>query len=1133
MLTDGMADSVCGSLTIRLLGEIELRRDGARVTLPASRRTRALLAYLVMSEGAVARSSLCDLLWDGPDDPRAALRWSLSKLRPLLDDASHKRIVASRTHVAFDAADACIDTAKVQSLLASGAESMPLSTLEEAATLLRGEFISGLDLPSCYRFHNWCVAQRESFGHMRKTVLRALVAKMNGDEPAALQRGRELVEADPLDEAAHATLIGLLHGAGRHTDAEHHHDYARALMRRELGASASATLDDLIRHLRLGQRAMTRVDESISHLALRNSVEHQQFPSPPPLVGRTAECTELDTLLSAPPTSPKLTLLSGEPGIGKTRLLDYFEKQASISGAVMLRGRCYQAEMIRPYGIWIDALRAVAANDVIACGEPLAPFVSAASAAMPGTQPDQGDREQFFEGVMALLERLSCNRRLAIVLDDLQWLDEASAALLHFALRRLGGQLIVFVATARIAEVDDNPWARMLLQSLSRDGKLNRVPLRPLLAADVETIVAALGNNMSAGRALRESGGNPLYLVELTRAATPERGDWPPSIATLIEERLTVLDHPTRNLLCFAATIGRSFAPEQLAELTDKPLQDILASLTGLERRGLIAPNQSGFDFAHDLVRETVYQTLSQPHRRAMHHQIARQLLAASRYDPQLHGAVVHHATLAEDPLMTARACVEASHHCLRVFAVAEALAVAERGIAHARAIAPGSERVRLNIQLLTARLVAAACSGDRRPAALEEELEQAIREAEALSLHADVVQALHSLSWLTQQANEVERTRLVTIRAETAARRADAITRCKQLANTGRCLLELERDLSRARSVLHEAGAMAQVCDLRVVELMWGEALLARTDGNIDFARARMTDAVAQARLTGDHWREYQCLVWLATIDLECGAFEEVSRLTDEITAAAMKLGDSGAPYANVIGEIARLRLAGDDPHSHIFHGLDGLRQADDKRHLCRALNEAALLFLDWSWNGKAGIHATEALSAASALHSTTEMIVATAILRIGALGRRCGARRAPHRVLVRIAERSSTGSPERRGNRASTNSVPDDYNGNANAYALALTDERSKWRCEMTHVVVERSFPMPQSDEDLAVAEDRLAPCSELYGVVWKRSVVSSDRRHMICEYEAPDAETVRKVQKEAGAVFDHVWSGEIIGG
>ncbi|MFM0140203.1 nickel-binding protein [Caballeronia grimmiae] len=83
------------------------------------------------------------------------------------------------------------------------------------------------------------------------------------------------------------------------------------------------------------------------------------------------------------------------------------------------------------------------------------------------------------------------------------------------------------------------------------------------------------------------------------------------------------------------------------------------------------------------------------------------------------------------------------------------------------------------------------------------------------------------------------------------------------------------------------------------------------------------------------------------------------------------------------------------------------------------------------------------------------------------------------------------------------------------------------------MSHVVVERSFATPQSDEDLSIVEDRLAPCSEVRGVVWIRSVLSVDRLHMVCEYEAPDAQTVRDVQREAGAAFDHIWSGTVIQG
>ncbi|KXU83850.1 transcriptional regulator [Paraburkholderia monticola] len=984
---EGIGDTASANLSICLLGEIEVRRDGAGMSLPASRRTRALLAYLVSCGGAVARSTLCDLLWDGPDDPRAALRWSLTKLRPLVDDALHTRIVASRTHVAFDAAGAFIDTTTVTTLLASVTEAMPLATLERAAVLLRGDFVSGLDLPSCYRFHNWCVSQREHFGRMRKTVLRALIGRMGGDPVAAVQRGRELVEADPLDETTHATLIRLLHGAGRHADAENHYAYAHELLRRELGAASCTTLDDQIRHIRQDLRTATVKDEP-AHGDPREIVDDQRSLPAPPLVGRGEERMKLDALLTSPLASGGLTLLAGEPGIGKTRLLDYFSARASSAGFIVLRGRCYEVETIRPYGIWIDALHAVAPDILSASDEALTPLLRPMSARTPEIQQDEGNRERFFEAVVALLGRLCDGHRLAIVLDDLHWLDEASAALLHFVLRRLDGRPIAFLAAARIAEADDNRWARTLLQSFSREGKLARVLLSPLSVTDVETLLATSGTDMLREQAARESGGNPLYLLELTRARNANADDAARSINTLIADRLAPLAHATRELLSFAAVIGRGFTPEQLAGLLERPLREILPCLTELERRGLIAPaTEAEFDFAHDLVRQAVYRTLSQPHKRAMHHQIARQLLAASKDDPRLHGEVVHHATLADDSLMTARACVEASNYCLHVFAVAEARSVAERGLAHVRALPRGSERIRLQIQLLTARVVAAASSGDTCPALLEEEFERAIQDAEALSLHAEVVQGLHSLSWITQQANDIERTRQVTIRAESAARKADTTTRCKQLANTGRCLLELERDLPRARSVLHEAGAMAERRGLHVVELMWGEALLARADGKLDIACASLTDAVSQAHSTGEHWREYQCLVWLAMMNLERGAYAEVIRLAGAIVEAAQKMGDSGAPFTDVLGNIASLRLAGDEPLSQAFDALDALRQADDKRHLCYALNEAALVSRDWGCAAKARAYATEALAAAEVLHSTTEMIVATAVLIDSAL--------------------------------------------------------------------------------------------------------------------------------------------------
>ncbi|MBI5719750.1 MAG: DUF4242 domain-containing protein [Burkholderiales bacterium] len=81
------------------------------------------------------------------------------------------------------------------------------------------------------------------------------------------------------------------------------------------------------------------------------------------------------------------------------------------------------------------------------------------------------------------------------------------------------------------------------------------------------------------------------------------------------------------------------------------------------------------------------------------------------------------------------------------------------------------------------------------------------------------------------------------------------------------------------------------------------------------------------------------------------------------------------------------------------------------------------------------------------------------------------------------------------------------------------------------MARIVVERSFDSPQSDADMKIVADRERPCLAAYQVAWKRSVISTDRKRIICEYEAADAETMRRIQREAGAQFDRVWVGDVI--
>lgn len=107
-------------LTLRLLGEIALDRGGTPLTLPASKKTRALLAYLAVSAKAHRRERLCTMFWEVPDDPRGALRWSLSKLRTLVDEPERTRVIADRDTVALDADGLVIDVLEARRRLAKG-----------------------------------------------------------------------------------------------------------------------------------------------------------------------------------------------------------------------------------------------------------------------------------------------------------------------------------------------------------------------------------------------------------------------------------------------------------------------------------------------------------------------------------------------------------------------------------------------------------------------------------------------------------------------------------------------------------------------------------------------------------------------------------------------------------------------------------------------------------------------------------------------------------------------------------------------------------------------------------------------------------------------------------------------------
>jgi TolB-like protein/DNA-binding SARP family transcriptional activator len=226
-------------LEFRVLGEFEVVRDGDTVTLPPSRKTRALLAYLALIRRRHRREELCQTFWDVPDDPRGALRWSLSKIRPLVDDPSYPRLVADRQTVELRTEGLDIDLFAAQARAA--AEDPGTDDLARAASLFRGPLLADLDLTANSEFHIWLLGLREDARKLQSQILHALTKQLGATPHEALPFARELVRVDPYDEAAWALLIPTLASAGRSGEVRQQYQAGQRALR-EVGGGSGALL---------------------------------------------------------------------------------------------------------------------------------------------------------------------------------------------------------------------------------------------------------------------------------------------------------------------------------------------------------------------------------------------------------------------------------------------------------------------------------------------------------------------------------------------------------------------------------------------------------------------------------------------------------------------------------------------------------------------------------------------------------------------------------------------------------------------------------------------------------------------------------------------------------------------------
>jgi DNA-binding SARP family transcriptional activator len=611
-------------LDIRVLGALDLRLGERRLPPLESARAESLLTYLLVHRDAPQpRERIAFVLWPDSTEPQARtnLRKVLHTLRHALPDADRFLEVTQRTLQWRPDAPCSLDLAIFEDAIARSRWE-DLNALREAVEAYGGDLLAS-------SYDEWLIDERERlrelYAHALERLAEALAQR--GDHADAVRYGERLLRLDPLREESCRLVMRLHDSRG---------DRARAL--RTYHACASA----LARELAAEPSAATRAAYDALVPALQTApVEDAQAP-PEALIGRDAERARLTALWRAGERGRALlVLVSGEAGIGKSRLVAELRRDCARAGAATAHARCYPAEGALAYGpiaSWLrsDALVARRGRlDQARLSElaRLLPELSATPAAPVMAAAGDEQRLRLFDALAEAI--VAGGAPLLLVLDDAQWADRETLQFLHFLVRSRPAASLLVAATARREELDDDHPLHDLLNGLGAEDRAAELELGRLSREDTGALAARLAGGLlddrDSDRLYAETEGNPLFLVEALRAgwtrdAAAGRAITP-KVQAVIESRLAALSPVARELAGVAATIGRDFTADLVGAASGAEPESLVGALDELWRRRIIhEQGADAYDFSHDRIREVAYGRVSPARRRALHLRVARAL---------------------------------------------------------------------------------------------------------------------------------------------------------------------------------------------------------------------------------------------------------------------------------------------------------------------------------------------------------------------------------------------------------------------------------------------------------------------------------------------------------------------------
>jgi DNA-binding SARP family transcriptional activator len=676
-------------LRIRLLGEVDIRRGDVAVAALESARAESLLAYLLIHRAAPQpRQRLAFLLWPDSTEAQARtnLRHVLHNLRRALPEADRFLDVTPRTLQWRPDAPCWLDLAAFEGALARAqAGDDELGALREAVDAYTGDLVEG-------SYDEWLMEERDRVRALYLQALERLAALLEerGEHADALGYAERLLAGDPLSEAACRRLMRLHDALGDRARALRVYHACTGALERELGVEPSATTRELYEALLPGGEAHDPREREAT-----------------PLIGRAPERARLTELWRASARGrAQLVLVTGEPGVGKTRLVEEVRAWCAHRGVATAQARSYAAEGELAYGPVAAWLRSehLAARRELDPGRRgvLARVLPELADDEPQPPADGEQRRRLFDALGGAI--LAGREPLLLVADDLHWADDETLRFLHYLIRTAPEAPLLVLATARREDMIDHEMLDELVRGLLALDRFTEIELARLTRQETAVLADRLAgrplDEAEADRLFADTEGNPLFVVETLRA-----GPASPRVHAVLQSRLAALSHPARELVGVAATIGREFTSRLLGAAGEATDDEVARALDELWRRRIVREQGAdAYDFSHDKLREAAYAGLSQAWRRHYHLHVARALEGDGA--PALSSQIAAHydraGAAAEAVPWYARAAGEAQH----VFANEEAIRLLDRGLELTGELAPDQGRDDQELALLTALLV-------------------------------------------------------------------------------------------------------------------------------------------------------------------------------------------------------------------------------------------------------------------------------------------------------------------------------------------------------------------------------------------------------------------------------------------